>query len=525
MDNLVDNLTLQEHVESLFQFALTESANRPALQKFHRILEESHLRLNQPMRVAIVGLIKAGKSTLMNSLLGEAVVATGTVEATFNVNWLKYNSQPSLLVHFKDGRSPEPKSFEELKALTVRAKEHQEYLLSIKYIEVGYPNEILRTLSLIDTPGLESYYKDDSNNTLEFLKLHGQNLTQVTEAEASNADAVLYLFSQSIATTDKSIVETFTGQSLGQATPINAIGVLTKVDAYWSDYENPMEAGEKVTKRLSEHPQVKSLFYNISPVCGLLAFGAQTLTLEEFEILLELAKVPANFLESKLRVEERFTQREYQEIPISPAKRQLVWKRLGQYGVWLACSLICQGINNQKSLSEQLLQHSGVSNLRNLITSHFGNRAFLIKLNTGLRQIAVARFQERIHLQGVDLQILEDIAGKFEALESQEHSLQELQILRIYYEKKLDFDEEEAKQLLEITGEYGISYAQRLGLDQQATVPRMIQVATERMQQWYRVANDAIGVDRQTIYAAQVMARSYEGIVHRLSDAKKHLGL
>jgi ribosome biogenesis GTPase A len=131
------------------------------------------------MRVAIVGLIKAGKSTLMNSLLGEAVVATGTVEATFNVNCLKYNSQSSLLVHFKDGRPPESKSFEELQTLSIRAKEHQEYLLSIKYIEVGYPNEILRTLSLIDTPGLESYYKDDSDNTLEFLKLHGRDVAAI----------------------------------------------------------------------------------------------------------------------------------------------------------------------------------------------------------------------------------------------------------------------------------------------------------------------------------------------------------
>jgi GTPase SAR1 family protein len=521
----MDNLTLQQRAESVFQFALAETANRPALQRFHNILQQSSDRLNQPMRVAIVGLIKAGKSTLMNALLGEAVVATGTVEATFNVNWLKYSSELYLLVHFKDGREPEPKSFEELQALTLRPKENQDYLLSIKYIEVGYPNPILQTLSLIDTPGLGSYYKDDSDNTLEFLKLHGQDITEISETQASNADAVLYLFSQSIANADKSIIEAFSGPSLGQATPINAIGVLTKVDAYWSDYDNPMEAGEKVTKRLSENPQVKGLFYTISPVCGLLALGAQTITSVEFEILIELAKLPESLLESKLRVEERFNHRESAQIPIPAAKRQLVWKRLGQYGVWLACSLIRAGIDNRESLNKELLQRSGVADLRNLIISHFGNRAFIIKLSTGLRQIAVAHFQERILLTGTDLKIVEEISGKFEALEAQEHYFQELRIIRSYYEKKLDFDEDEAKQLLEVTGEFGTSYAEKLGLEKQAAVPLMIEIATKRMQNWYQVANDSIGVDRQTIYAAQVMARSYELILYHLNQAKQHLGL
>lgn len=522
----MDNLALKKRADSLFQFALTQTANRPALEKIHRILQQSYERLNQPMRVAIVGLIKAGKSTLMNALLGETVVATGTVEATFNVNWLKYSSTLYLLVHFKDGRPPESKSFEQLQALTLRAKENQDYLLSIKYIEVGYPNEILQTLSLIDTPGLSSYYQGDEKNTLDFLNLHGQNLTQITEAEASNADAVLYLFSQSVSTTDKSIVETFTGPSLGQATPINAIGVLTKVDTYWSaDYKNPMEAGEKVSRRLSSEPQVKNLFYNISPVCGLLALGAQTLTSQEFKILLELAKLPENILERQLANKEKFTEREREEIPTPAAQRKMVWERLGQYGVWLASSLIRQGINNQQNLADELLKRSGVFDLRNLIISHFGNRAFIIKLSTGLRQIAVARFQERINLEGADLQIIEEIAGKFEALESQENSFQELQIIRSYYENKLDFSEEEAQQLLEVTGEYGTSYAQRLGLDEQATIPQMIEVATQRIYSWYQVANDSIGVDRQTIFAAQVIARSYERILFNLNQAKKHLGL
>jgi hypothetical protein len=87
-----------------------------------------------------------------------------------------------------------------------------------------------------------------------------------------------------------------------------------------------------------------------------LALGAQTLTLEEFQILQELAQLPPDILKSKLKVQERFTQREYSEIPISPVKRQLVWQKLGQYGVWLACSLISQEIDNLEALKTELLK-------------------------------------------------------------------------------------------------------------------------------------------------------------------------
>jgi 50S ribosomal subunit-associated GTPase HflX len=86
---------LRDRVEDTLQHALTRTASRPALSDLHATLVQAQRRLHQPMRVAIVGLIKAGKSTLMNGLLGEEVAATGTVEATFNVTELRYAEQPA----------------------------------------------------------------------------------------------------------------------------------------------------------------------------------------------------------------------------------------------------------------------------------------------------------------------------------------------------------------------------------------------------------------------------------------------
>ena len=77
---------LKERVDALLASAIEETSRSHALRSLHRELLQARERMKQPMRVAIVGLINAGKSTMMNALLGETVVATGTIEATFNVH-------------------------------------------------------------------------------------------------------------------------------------------------------------------------------------------------------------------------------------------------------------------------------------------------------------------------------------------------------------------------------------------------------------------------------------------------------
>jgi ABC-type uncharacterized transport system ATPase component len=118
----MDEATLEQRVEAVFQFAFGCTVNRPGLTKLHQKLIECYQPLNQPMRLAIVGMIKAGKSTLMNALLGEEVVATGTVEATFNVNFLQYGDRPSLRVFYRThlGSFPSSSYNNDLRSLSRR---------------------------------------------------------------------------------------------------------------------------------------------------------------------------------------------------------------------------------------------------------------------------------------------------------------------------------------------------------------------------------------------------------------------
>jgi GTPase SAR1 family protein len=534
---------LAERVEQLFASALAQTYQREALADVHHAVQQGWRRLKQPMRVAIIGLIKAGKSTMMNALLGETVVATGVVEATFNVNWLKYDTASSLLVHFKNERPPEQKSLADLERLTRRAEENRAFLLSIKYIEVFYPNTFLQAFNLIDTPGLASFYKDDSQNTLEFLKLHGQELTEATQREASNADAILYLFSHSLGAEGKELVELFQGPQIGQTTPINSLGVLTKVDAVWPSHPDALEAGDQIIETLqTDHPQLRRTFYTITPVSGSLAWGAQTMTKEEFATLQQLAQLPEALLEKRLGNAHSFATREYQDMPIPPEKREEVLDRLGTYGIWQAYQILRPRKPDQvhmeleepdqAHLEQALLQKSGLPVLKQLILTHFGNRAYLIKLDSALQQIRIACFWARYNksLSPADQEIVRQIESRFGQLGDQERGFSELSVLRDFYQGKLELTEEEVEQLLQITGEYGLSERLRLGLPEKCggssaeNRQEILDTANKRRSYWRRRALDP-GASREMIQAASILGDTYNHISYQaMKQFKQSMG-
>ena len=52
-------------------------------------IPEMRARLDGPLRVAIAGKVKAGKSTLLNALVGENVAPTDASECTRVVTWYR----------------------------------------------------------------------------------------------------------------------------------------------------------------------------------------------------------------------------------------------------------------------------------------------------------------------------------------------------------------------------------------------------------------------------------------------------
>ena len=133
-------------------------------------------------------------------------------ETTYNLNWLRYGPQQQLVVHWVDERPPAVFSFDALVELTKRTALSAD-ARRIRFVEVFSPNDILRQVEIIDTPGLASSHGADSAKTEALLRL----CDETTVYEASEADAIILVFQRSIHEADQTVLERFQGALLGRA--------------------------------------------------------------------------------------------------------------------------------------------------------------------------------------------------------------------------------------------------------------------------------------------------------------------
>src|SRR5213083_2846627 len=59
---------------------------------------------NELIRIALAGTLKAGKSTLVNALVGEDIAPTDATEATRIVTWFRNGPTPKVTANHRGGR-------------------------------------------------------------------------------------------------------------------------------------------------------------------------------------------------------------------------------------------------------------------------------------------------------------------------------------------------------------------------------------------------------------------------------------
>ncbi|HUG29027.1 MAG TPA: dynamin family protein, partial [Candidatus Limnocylindria bacterium] len=177
-------------------------------------------RLDEPLRVAIAGRVKAGKSTLLNALVGERLAATDAGECTRIVTWYRHALGYRVVAALRPSGSRELAFRRQEGMLDIDLGDVQ--LDAIERIEVGWPSQKLGELTLIDTPGLASASEATSARTTRALL--------DDEADGpGEADAVLYLM-RHLHRSDVQFLEAFMDRSIAHASPINAVVVLSRAD-------------------------------------------------------------------------------------------------------------------------------------------------------------------------------------------------------------------------------------------------------------------------------------------------------
>ncbi len=130
--------------------------------------------LDNPLKIAIVGITSAGKSTLLNALTKRSIVPTGAETLTYNVNILRHisrspDNKEGLIVHMKDGTDEYMPTSELTKLVDGRDSKTSSLRQRIHWVEAYIDYDYLQEIDLIDTPGLLSIQEDDSQNTIRLF--------------------------------------------------------------------------------------------------------------------------------------------------------------------------------------------------------------------------------------------------------------------------------------------------------------------------------------------------------------------
>jgi len=486
-------------------------------------LQELRARLERPLRVAVVGIMKAGKSTFLNALMGADILYTGDLETTYTVCWFRYGEKPALTVYFRDGEQLEA-AFEDLEKWSVRAFEVENPRIhDVKYLVIHYPSEVLKTMEFIDTPGLNSVYGTDAQNTLDFLSIKG---SENTLYEAGMADAVIYAFSHTARGFDQDILQAFQNGTASGMSPINSIGILTKVDAtgIWNilDEYTPVQAAYPVSETVMKSAGMNRLVFTVMPVCAKVYEGFAQLEMRDWDALAKIAAAESEELQDLLFDAEQFsssTDELYANLGSVESRSRLI-QLLGQYGILEIVEQISRG-KIPAEIDAALQEACGIQDVRELLLRHFGNRTFLIKTRyifSHLRsQIAQIRRDpaSSSRLKSICSQLAEEIDG----LTASNQTMKELKALQMYYNGQLSFsDEEELQDFLRITGEYGRSVEARLGVQGSLPVAELARLAQQKIALWHGRAANGWMLSGAYVETASIIARSYEQIYYHLSS-------
>lgn len=450
--------------------------------------------LDAPLRIALAGTLKSGKSTLVNALVGECIAPTDATEATRIVTWFRHGPVPRATANHLDGRRsnvPIVRSGGDNGGLTFEfdALDPAE----IADIDVEWPAPELSGATIVDTPGTSSLTQGVSERTLRLL---------VPSDGVPRVDAVVFLL-RTLNAADIALLTQIGDLVGGSAGALGVIGVAARADEIGVGRIDAMISARDVAQRFTAELDRTGVCQAVVPVSGLLALTARTLRQSEFDALSALAAVDAADLNAVMLSADRFV-REDPTLPVDGPTRAALLERFGMFGVRISLALLRAGVADAATLAEDLLERSGLVALREEIDQHFAQRSDLLKSHTAL--VALRRFVH-LHPGYAGPRIIADI----EPLLADTHAFEELRLLSQLRSRPTTFNDEEMASLRRIIGGSGIDAASRLGLTRQTEHdgPRAAFAAAQR---WRRRADHPLN-DPFTTRACRAAVRSAEALV------------
>lgn len=342
-------------------------------------------RLDEPLRVAIAGRLKAGKSTLVNALIGRRVAPTEVGECTRLVTQFRYGTADRVDVVRRDG-SRVSLPLDESGMIPQRLGVPR---ADIAFVDVTLTSDHLRDLTVVDTPGLSSTNTSVSDQARRFLFTEApldDDIDADSVGAVSGAEAIIYVFTQSVRDDDLQALEAFRSVSARLASnPINSLGLFNKVDKLVAGTADPWPVAGPLAA--DQTKVLRRVVSDVVPVVGLLAETTEAgrLTAADCEALRALAQLPQAERLVLLASVDLFTSR---ECVVAREQRERLLRLLDLYGIGFAIAqLAARPQLPTGDLVRMLFQASGFPRLRQTLNQVFRWRTDAIKAGWGLSSL------------------------------------------------------------------------------------------------------------------------------------------
>lgn len=377
-----------EKTQVLLDDFATYIGNSVWREKYGMGLKNLQQELNAPCVLAFAGKVKAGKSFLVNALLGVDLAMTGTTETTATINIFKYGTPPykdkPILCQYIDGRK-EWKNKAFLDSLQGTSEESLAQTAQIDrlifYID---NNPVLSDITLVDTPGIGAEVGEDGDShqvhTDAYFKLRNRH-QQETVNLSSSADAMIYLFNTVPTETDKAFLDALYEGGKG-LTSLNGIGILSKIDKDISQVDNI--------------PKFKSMFerelFTIMPTSATIAKYIKAIdSIPELATKLKSGFDTDAHFEFAVSHPNKFLHPNlpYCKLPIE--ERMAIIELFGSSDLsWSTVRMIATELyytNDITASISKLKKYSGIDELREIIHEHFFKRSRLLRCHKILNEI------------------------------------------------------------------------------------------------------------------------------------------
>jgi hypothetical protein len=521
------------------------------------VLDAHRDRLGGPLRVALAGSVKSGKSTLLNALVGEQIAPTGVGECTRLVTHYADAPSPRIGVVYRGDRRPQDPA--ELPALHRRGSLVLDLdrlaLDRVAALHVDWPSQHLREVTLVDTPGVDSAALEGRPRPWVG---HGPEGAGDDEHGGWGADVVVHLV-RHLHEPDVAFLEAYGDRVAAGVGAAGTLVVLSRADEVGGGRLDAVMAAGQVARRYRTDPTLRPWCATTTTVAGLLAETARTLRGVEFTALRALARCERAELDEQLLTADRFVAAGRGSSATSSATgsadaaglpegtRLALLDRFGLFGVRLATSLLRRGIDDSGALAAELARRSGLDELRGVLGERFLARREVFQARAAL--LAVDRIVRRARAEEPATPVrpspvprsasrsaspsasrssasfwtprpaaLAALAADLERARTGAHEIVELDLLTTLRRRPLTAPArrgsgaeltEEAERLL---GDHGPSAPARLGLDEQIADGELRAVALATLARWRAYAEDPFA-DRDTTETARVVVRSVEGLL------------